>query len=320
MAYTLVAGLLGFILINVYLFIQERQQKSFITNAFGQYLSPAVIEALVNDPTKLSLGGERRVMTAYFSDIAGFSTISESLTPEELVALLNEYLTEMCNIISAYDGTVDKFEGDAIIAFWGAPLDQPDHAVRCCHATVEMQTRLIEMRKKLLDEGRPLLHVRMGINSGPMVVGNMGSQSRMDYTMMGDAVNLAARLEGANKFYKNYSMISQATYDMAKDQIDVRELDVITVVGKDEPITVYDLIAKKGQTPGPKADLVAQYLKGLEKYKKFDFAGALADFEQALKLDPKDGPSLTYVVRCKTFLEKPPAADWDGVYRLTEKG
>jgi len=320
MSYTLAAGLLGFLLINVYLFIEERKQKAFITGAFGQYLSPAVIAALVEDPTKLSLGGERRVMTAYFSDVAGFSTISESLTPEELVALLNEYLTVMCSTISNYDGTVDKFEGDAIIAFWGAPLEQPDHAIRCCHATIEMQKQMVEMRKMLKEQGRPLLKVRMGVNTGPMVVGNMGSMSRMDYTMMGDSVNLAARLEGANKFYKNYSMISEFTYAEAKDAIDVRELDRITVVGKDLPITVYDLLDKKGMTTGAKADVVAQYLKGLEKYKKMEFAAAKAEFEKALAIDPNDGPSSVYVERCQKFLLSPPPQDWDGVFRLTEKG
>ncbi len=320
MSYTLLAGLFGFIMINVYLFIQERKQKSFITGAFSQYLSPDVVGALVDNPDLLSLGGERREMTAYFSDVAGFSTISESLTPEELVQLLNEYLTEMCNIISNYNGTIDKFEGDAIIAFWGAPLDQPDHAIQSCHATVEMQNRMVEIRKKLAEEGRPELNVRMGVNSGPMVVGNMGSQSRMDYTMMGDAVNLAARLEGANKFYKNYTMISEFTYAQAKEAIDVRVLDTLTVVGKDQPITVYDLIEKKGMTTGRMADLVPQYLKGMDRYKNLDFAGAITEFEKALKIIPTDGPSITYIDRCKKFIAEPPPADWDLVFRLTEKG
>lgn len=320
MSYTLVAGVLGYIIINVNLFIQERKQKSYIKNAFGQYLSPAVIDILVEDPSKLSLGGERREMTAFFSDIQGFSTISESLTPDELVKLLNEYLTEMCDIISCYDGTVDKFEGDAIIAFWGAPLDQPDHAKLSCYAAIDMQKKMVEMREKLLKEGRPKLLVRMGINSGPMVVGNMGSHSRMDYTMMGDAVNLAARLEGANKFYKNFTMISEFTYNQVADYVDVRELDTIRVVGKNEPVMIYDLLDKKGQVAGKLAELVERYNKGLQFYKKRDYLSAISAFKTALEINPLDGPSLTYLERCQEYLKTPPKDDWDGVYTLTGKG
>ncbi|MCP4294031.1 MAG: adenylate/guanylate cyclase domain-containing protein, partial [Proteobacteria bacterium] len=310
----------GLTLINVYLFIQENEQPNFIKGAFVHYLSPDVIEALVEDPDKLSLGGERREMTAYFSDVQGFSTISESLTPDELVALLNEYLTEMCDIIAGYNGTVDKFEGDAIIAFWGAPLDQPDHAKLACFATIDMQKRMVEIRKKLLEEGRPLLLVRMGLNSGPMVVGNMGSQNRMDYTMMGDAVNLAARLEGANKFYKNFTMISGSTYEQAKDFIDVRELDTLRVVGKNEPITVYETLDRKNQVSGKLADMIDLFHKGLTLYKEMKFAEAIPIFRQALALYPQDGPSLTYVERCDQFIKNPMGDDWDGVYTHTEKG
>ena len=320
MSYLISASVLGFASINIFLFIQEKKEKSFITNAFGQYLSPAVIETLVGDPSKLSLGGERREMTAYFSDVQGFSTISEGLTPDELVELLNLYLTEMCNIISDYNGTVDKFEGDAIIAFWGAPLIQLDHATLCCHASIDMQKRMVEMRKELLAAGRPQLLVRMGINSGPMVVGNMGSAHRMDYTMMGDAVNLAARLEGANKFYKNFSMISGSTYEQAKDHIDVREMDVIRVVGKNEPVPVFDLLDKKNQVSGKLADMVEVYNKGLALYKDLNFKEAIPVFESALKIIPTDGLCLTYVDRCKNFLVNPPASDWDRVFTLTEKG
>lgn len=320
MSYIFLAVIIGFTAINIFLFIEERKQKSFITDAFGQYLSPDVIEALVEDPDKLSLGGERREMTAFFSDIQGFSTISESLTPDELVNLLNLYLTAMCDIISDNNGTIDKFEGDAIIAFWGAPLDQPDHAKLCCYATIDMQKALVGLREEWIKEGLPMVLVRMGVNSGPMVVGNMGSQSRMDYTIMGDAVNLAARLEGANKFYKNFSMISEFTYKQAAEFIDVREMDTIRVVGKNEPITVYDLIERKGQTSGKMADLVPVYNNALEIYKNKDFTAAKAEFEKALKIIPRDGLSQTYVDRCQRFLDDPPPADWDGVYTHTEKG
>jgi len=319
MTYTLMAALGGFITINGYLFLLERKQKSFITNAFGQYLSPKVIDTLVKNPDKLSLGGERREMTAYFSDVAGFSSISEKLDPDQLVALLNEYLTEMTDIISKYNGTVDKFEGDAIIAFWGAPLDQPDNALLCCLATIEMQNRMREIRARFAKEGKPVLNVRMGINTGPMVVGNMGSQTRMDYTIMGDAVNLAARLEGANKYYSTYTMISHYTYDKVKDEVEVRELDTIRVIGKKEPITVYELLETRGNLDDLTSSLVSRYNSALELYKKRKFDEAKAEFESIVQDNPEDGPSRTYISRCEAYLEKPPGDEWDGVYNLTGK-
>nr|CRH07726.1 Putative adenylate/guanylate cyclase. highly conserved in MTB [Candidatus Magnetococcus massalia] len=320
MSYVLVAGFLSYLVINLKEYMAERNQKALIKDTFGHYLSPKVVEILVKDPSKLQLGGEQREMTAYFSDVAGFSSISEKLTPKELVHLLNEYLTEMCAVIADQDGTVDKFEGDAIIAFWGAPLDQPDHAVRACHASVDMQKYMVKMRKQLEEDGRPLLNVRMGVNSGPMVVGNMGSAQRMDYTIMGDAVNLAARLEGANKFYGSYTMISEFTYEQAKDEIDVRELDTLRVVGKKEPITVYELVNRKNQTEGQEADLIAAYYKALDLYKGRDFKAAMEAFHKALAIVENDGPSRTYADRCQMYLENPPPADWDGVFNLTSKG
>jgi len=320
MSYVYLAGAIGFLFINVFLFIAERKEKGFITTAFGQYLSPDVIDIIVKDPSKLSLGGSRKEMTAFFSDVQGFSTISEGLTPDELVMLLNQYLTEMCDIISGYNGTVDKFEGDAIIAFWGAPLEQPDHAKLSCYASIDMQQRMLEQRKEFIAAGKPELYVRMGLNSGPMVVGNMGSQNRMDYTIMGDAVNLAARLEGANKFYKNYSMISENTYNLCSGDIDVRELDRILVVGRNEPVIVYDLMDKKNKVSGKIADMVVEYDKGLGLYKARNYQDAISAFNRALKIIPGDGPSISYIDRCNQFIKTPPAGDWDGVFKHTEKG
>ncbi len=320
MAYVASALLLGFLVINLRYYLLERNQKALIRDAFGQYLSPKVVSILVKDPSRLRLGGERREMTAYFSDVAGFSTISEQLTPEELVALLNEYLTAMCDIISEYEGTVDKFEGDAIIAFWGAPLEQPDHARRACLAAIDMQRYLIDYRARLKADGRPVLHVRMGMNTGDMLIGNMGSAQRMDYTMMGDAVNLAARLEGANKFYGTHTMISESTYVQVADAVEVRELDLIRVVGRREPVRVYELLERKGELEPDRRTLVDAYSAALEHYRAQRFEEALAGFRGVLELDEDDGPSLTYVDRCQTFIHTPPGSDWDGVYQLTGKG
>ncbi|MCH2270633.1 MAG: adenylate/guanylate cyclase domain-containing protein [SAR324 cluster bacterium] len=320
MSYSLIACVLSTVTINLYLFMMERKQKGFIKGAFSQYLSPTVIDQIVANPDMLKLGGEKREMTPFFSDIQGFSTISEGLTPEELVQLLNEYLTAMCDIISSHHGTIDKFEGDAIIAFWGAPLDLPNHATVACYATIEMQKRSVELRKMLREQNRPLLYTRMGLNSGPVVVGNMGSAERMDYTMMGDVVNLAARLEGANKFYKTYSMISGSTYELVKDDVDSRQLDIIRVVGKNEPVPVHELLARKNETSSEMSGVVEQYLKGLKLYQDRNFADAVKEFEKVLTIDPDDGPSQTYVKRCAMFIETPPEKDWDGVFTFTEKG
>ncbi len=300
-------------------YFRESKQKKYIQSAFGQYLSPKVIEIIINDPGKLNLGGVRRDITAFFSDVAGFSTISEKLSPEDLVQLLNEYLTGMCDIIGKYDGVVDKFEGDAIIAFWGAPLEQDNHAILGCYTSIEMQEKLIELRKEWERQGKHQLYVRIGMNSGPAVVGNLGSQQRMDYTMMGDTVNLASRLEGANKYYKTYTMISDATYSKAKDHIDVRELDKIRVVGKAEPVTVYELLARKGMTSGTLATIIDQYNKAINLYKQQDFTTAIKQFDDILKIFPDDGPSKTYIERCKIFQIKPPGDNWDGVFTLTSK-
>ena len=320
MSYSLIACFLSTGFINLYLFMMERKQKGFIKGAFSQYLSPTVIDQIVENPDMLQLGGEKREMTPFFSDIQGFSTISEGLTPEELVQLLNEYLTAMCDIVSSYHGTIDKFEGDAIIAFWGAPLELPDHATIACHAAIDMQKKNEEMRKTLREQNRPMLYTRIGMSSGPVVVGNMGSADRMDYTMMGDVVNLAARLEGVNKFYQTFTMISQSTYELAKDDIDTRQLDVIRVVGKKEPISVYEVLERKNQTSSEKSGVVEKYLKALKLYEERNFADASKEFEKVLAIDPDDGPSQTYVKRCGVFLETPPEKDWDGVYTFTEKG
>ena len=320
MSYALIASLFAIIVINAKFYLSEMGEKTMIREMFGQYLSPKVVEELVDDPSRVRLGGEEREMTAYFSDIAGFSSISEKLTPSQLVQALNEYLTEMCNIIVSYDGTVDKYEGDAIISFWGAPIAQKDHARLACHASIEMSKRIIELEDTWASAGIPELKVRMGLNSGPMVVGNMGSAQRMNYTIMGDAVNLAARLEGANKAYGSHMMISERTYQACENQVDVRELDTIRVVGKKEAVTVYELLDKKNETPSPMGDLVVQFSDALIKYKNRDFFAAKELFDQCLNVISADGPSRVYSERCALYLESPPPLDWDGVFTLTEKG
>ncbi|KQC14493.1 MAG: hypothetical protein APR63_14130 [Desulfuromonas sp. SDB] len=315
-----VAIILAFLTGTTADYIHESREKKFIKSAFGQYLSTKVINQLITNPEKLRLGGERRVMTAFFSDIEGFTKVSESITPDQLVQLLNEYLSDMCQIITNHDGIVDKFEGDAIIAFWGAPLDQEDHAVRACQTSLEMQQRMVQLRQKWKEQGKHQLKMRIGLNSGPMVVGNLGSNERMDYTIMGDSVNLASRLEGANKFYGTYTMISEYTYQMSKDFFDFRELDTIKVVGKKEPVTIYELLQAKNQIVGLIRQGINQYHSALTAYRSQDFSEAERLFKDVLNYIPGDPPSQVMIERCHFYIDQPPADNWDGSFELQSKG
>ncbi len=299
--------------------INEEKQKKFITGAFSRYIAPDVIDQILENPESLELGGENRSITIFFSDVAGFSGISEKLTPPELVALLNEYLSEMTDIIISHGGTIDKYEGDAIMAFYGAPQSYPDHELRACLAAIDMKARLREMQEQWRATGQHELYVRMGMNTGDAVVGNMGSSMRMDYTAMGDSVNLASRLEGANKFYSTTAMISQFTYEAVKDQVETRKLDTIRVVGKSEAIVIYELLSRKNDLPQKIYDLIEAYNQGLELFASRQWKKAHKAFEDALKIIPDDGPSKTYIVRCEDFMKKPPTQKWDGVFSLTSK-
>ncbi|MFH0975304.1 MAG: CHASE2 domain-containing protein [Spirochaetota bacterium] len=299
--------------------MKEEGQKRYIKNAFSRYLAPAVIDKIIESPKALELGGEEQTISIFFSDIAKFSTISEKLTPPELVNLLNEYLSEMTNIILSHNGTVDKYIGDAIMAFYGAPLPYEDHARRCCMAAIDMKKRLREMQEVWKKNNKDVLYVRMGMNSGKAVVGNMGSNTQMGYTAMGDAVNLASRLEGVNKVYSTYAMISGSTYDSVKDLIDVRRLDTIRVVGKDEPIVIYELLGEKDKLPDKMYAMMEKYNKAQEYFAKRDWKGAISYFQQGLKIVKDDGPSLYYIERCEKYIRRPPSKDWDGVYKMTSK-
>jgi len=300
-------------------FLFEEREKRYIRNAFGQYMSPVVIAELIRDPAKLQLGGVRREMTAFFSDIAGFSSISEKMAAGELVEFLNEYLTEMSAIVLKYNGIVDKYEGDAIMAFFGAPLDDPQHARQCCLMALEMQERLGELRPAWQARGLPVLRVRMGINTGSMVVGNMGSRQRMDYTIMGDAVNLASRLEGVNKAYGTAIIISQATYEACREAVEVRELDAIRVVGKQEQTVIYELMARQGELTAEQARRCARYDQGLRLYRQQQWDAAIAVFGELFEADPEDGPTLTYLERCLDYRISPPGKEWDGVHVMKSK-
>jgi adenylate cyclase len=230
-----------------YQYFTESRQKKLIKGFFNVYVPPALVDQMIANPDSFKLGGERRELTMFFSDIKGFTNISEGYkdNPEKLVELLNEYLGTMTDIIFKYGGTLDKYIGDAVVAFWNAPIPVEDHAKQACWAALEMQETLAKLREKWKAEGKPPIYSRMGINTGTVIVGNMGSQSRFAYTAMGDAMNLAARLEAANKAFGTAIMISQFTYERVKDYCLCRELATITVQGKAEPIKVYELVGRK---------------------------------------------------------------------------
>jgi adenylate cyclase len=311
---------LAFSVIYVYRYVTEEKNKRFIRSAFSHFVTKSVVDELLANPDKIKLGGEKKVCTVLFSDVAGFTTISEKLEPEELVQLLNEYLTEMTNIVFKYDGMLDKYEGDAIMAVFGAPIAHGNHAYQACATALEMQERLVGMREEWRKVGKPELRIRIGINTGPMVVGNMGSESRFDYTVMGDAVNLGARLEPANKIYGTEIMIGDGTYQMAKDSIIARPLDLLRVKGKTEPVHVYELLGLIDR--GASDDLlrvIELFRKGFEHYLKQNWDVAINYFQQVLAIRPEDNPSKTYIQRCQFFKENPPGADWDGVYSMKTK-
>lgn len=310
----------GYTSATVYNFFSEEQEKKMIRGIFSRYVTKSVVDELIKNPDMVKLGGEKKELTVFFSDVAGFTTISERLTPEELVALLNEYLTAMTNIVLSYDGMIDKYEGDAIMAVFGAPIPYKDHPTRACYVSLDMQKELIDLRKKWKEEGKPELYVRIGLNTGPMVVGNMGAADRLDYTVMGDSVNLGARLEGANKAYGTQIMISEFTYKKCKNDIESRFLDLLRVKGKELPVTVYEVLAKKddGLTENKKK-VVEIYNTGIEYYRKKEWGSGITAFEEALSIDPDDGPSKVYLERCRQYKITPPPDDWDGVFIMTTK-
>jgi adenylate cyclase len=294
-------------------YAMEGRQKIFIKNAFKQYLSPTVIEELIQHPERLKLGGERRDLSIFFSDLEGFTSISEGLEPEVLTALLNEYLTAMTDIIQEEGGTVDKYEGDAIIAFWNAPLQQADHAGRCVRSAMRCQAKLAEMKPSIRERIGRDLRMRIGINSGPAVVGNLGSHSRFDYSMLGDAVNLAARLEGINKQFGTYTIISEATRERMAEAFPVREISRVAVVGRKDPVTVYEPLAF--EEFAAKEKQLALFSDGLSAFYGGRFAVAMEIFAGIKDRDPA---AASYVEKCRSLLDHPPEK-WDGVWVITSK-
>ena len=300
-------------------YLTEGKQRRQLRTVFDKYMAAEVVDEIMRNPEAIRLGGEKKELSILFSDIAGFTSISERLDPETLVELLNKYLSAMTDIILQHRGNVNKYLGDGIMAIFGAPRGDPNHASLACFAALDSQAELVKRREQWKAEGQPEISARIGINSGWLVVGNMGSQARMEYTVMGDTVNLASRLEGANKYYDTLILLGPRTYELAAQDIEAREIDRMRVKGKKEPVVVFELLARKGGLSVEQHRVVETYVEGLEAYKRRDFKAATTQFQAALALDPSDGPSRVYLERAKEYFMAPPPADWDGVYELKSK-
>ncbi len=300
--------------------IFEQAEARATRGALGKYLSPAILKAVMANPDQLKLGGEKRIMTVLFTDIRGFTSFAETLDPDRLVPLLNEYLGVMTNVVHRWEGVLDKYMGDAIMAWWGAPVDQPDHAYRACMAALEMRAQLRVLHARWEAADIPKLEMGVGINTGPMVYGNTGSSERFDFTVLGDAVNLASRLEGANKEYGSNVIISEATLEAASQgDFVVRFLDMIEVKGKSQPAAIYELLGTTNSIEPSARDAVPAWEAAMALYRAREFALAEQAFRRILAVNPDDGPAAVYVHRCAALRENPPAPNWDGVFVMTHK-
>jgi adenylate cyclase len=299
--------------------IFEEREKRKIRKSFAQYLSPGVIGLIEKDPQKyIHPGGETKELTVMFSDIRGFTTISEGLSADELVRLLNEYLGAMTDILFANLGTLDKYIGDAIMAFWGSPYPQSDHAESACHCALEMSQALVKLNEKWRQEDRPPIAIGIGLNTGEVNVGNMGSEKRLAWTVMGDNVNLASRLEGITKQYQIQIVISESTFNDVAGKFVCRELDKIKVKGKNQPVTIYELMGVESERP-KYAALLGGFDRAMQAYRSQNWREASAQFGELLGTYPDDGPTRVFLQRALEYMETAPESNWDGVYVMKSK-
>jgi adenylate cyclase len=307
---------LTYVALNTYRYVFADRQKKQIKSAFGKYLDPSVVDQVTDDPGRLSLGGEALTLTVLFSDIRGFTGISERLGPVELVAFLNEYLTAMTDIVMRRKGLLDKYIGDAVMAVFGAPYPYAEHALEACRTAYEMQLALKDLNAGWMGRGLPEVAIGVGVNTGEMVAGNMGSRDRFNYTVIGDDVNLASRLEGLNKVYGTRIIISASTQALIGEQFWTRTVDLVRVMGREEPVEIFELL---GPIDAPQPlDYVAEYLELVADYRAGKFAEAKASAARLAAAHPEDHVLGVYAARLAELSENPPA-DWDGVLHLHTK-
>jgi adenylate cyclase len=284
-------------------------------SSFASYVPRDVVRAVLRSGEKAVLGGKTKVVTVFFSDLAGFTTLSEKMSPAALVDLLGVYFDEMAGIISQHGGTVDKFIGDAIMAFWNAPGDDPEHATNACLAALDCARRLEEL--KASDPNMAALSARIGVATGEVLVGNIGSHERLNYTVMGDTANLASRLEGLNKAYGSVILVNATTYATAKARVVMRAVDIVAVKGKSEGVRVYEPLAEIGDDVAEKRARLAD--TALEAYVGQRFEEARAAYAAMLAMAPKDEAARTMAARVERYAASPPPAGWTGVAVMTEK-
>lgn len=289
----------------------EGREKAKLRAVFSQYVAGPVVDRILLDPSRARLGGERKELTVLFSDIRGFSLFSEHMAPETLAAFLGEYLTPMTELVLASGGTLDKYIGDAVMAIWGAPIDVPDHAARACEVALRMQEALVGLNAEWARSGKPAVAIGIGINTGAMAVGNMGSAARFDYTVLGDQVNLGSRLESLTKEYGVSILVGQTTAQLAGDGFVFREIDLVRVKGRAGAVPVFELVARAGK--GIVVD--PRFVAGLTAYRGRDFAAA----RRAFAALPDDHVATTMAARCEILATHPPDEDWDGVYEQKGK-
>ena len=305
--------------------VGELKTKERIRETFGKYVDPRIVENLLDHPSVTATGGERRVMTVFFCDMKGFTSLSEGLTPSGLVNVINHYLTTMSAAIRDQKGIIDKYIGDAIMAFWGPPFtSDEDQARLACQAALDQLARLEAFRKELpevmgIKRHVPEITMRIGIATGDVVVGNIGSDVMKSYTVMGDTVNLASRLEGVSKEYGTHILVTEATAIRAAGAIETREIDSILVVGKTEPERIFEVLAREGELDATRQALCARFAGGLAAYRRQDWATAQTEFQACLELVPDDGPPHVFLGRIAHLRAEPPGADWNGVWSMTSK-
>jgi adenylate cyclase len=305
--------------------VAELRERERIKDTFGKFVDPRIVTRLIGDGSGASEPAERKVVTIFFSDIKGFSTIGEQLTAAAMVNLLNGYFTATAGEIRRHNGIIDKYIGDGVMAFWCSPFSLGDeHAGDGCRAALDQQRAIAAFRQRLpeitgLRRDAPDLTVRMGLATGEVVVGALGSPNARSYTVIGDTVNLAARLEGINKLYGTSIIIAEDTRRLAQAAIEARELDIVTVAGKSEPIRIYELMAEGGQLDPTRAELRESFAQGLAAYRRQEWDAAQRRFEACLAVVPEDGPSAVYLDRVAHFRREPPPEDWDGVWHAQQK-
>lgn len=307
--------------ITFFNYFTEEGKKKQLKSTFSKYVAPAVVEELLKSEDNLKLGGKRQRMSVFFSDVRGFTTISEKLAPEELSRVLNMYLTPMTEIVFKNKGTLDKYIGDAIMAFFGAPIFDKNHARQACQCALESLEKLSEIQKRFAEDQLPHIDIGIGINTGEMSVGNMGSNIVQNYTVMGDSVNLASRLEGITKEYGVRIVISEFTQKEVNEFFITREIDKVKVKGKNQPVAIFELIAEKTKANATKQEFIYldHFNSGYELYMKKDFSAALNLFLKATEINPNDKVSKVFKERCEEFIQSPPEENWDGVFTMTKK-